>query len=265
MKIFEIFDEENHIDIGTLLYFERKKIFIIELMDNLDEWTAPLIFSNFVTRGIYTIQREFSKMWVNERIIPSGRQNIGSILKNHKLQSYDEMKFLELSNGRCSQDSMYIKKIELLPGYVQKRNLKNLIDCVALDNNELLCFFYDDTVKKINMDSLLSVEGADKVLENKKLFNSCQVGVGGYYITFNDSIDIPAQILYEKGKKIPLSYKDFISFVSSNIIDTADACEVLECSRQNISYMVKRNQLAPLKENVKGNLFLKGDIVKYEP
>ena len=121
MKIFEIIDEENHIDIGTLLYFERKKIFIIELMDNLDEWTAPLIFSNFVTRGIYTIQREFSKMWVNERIIPSGRQNIGSILKNHKLQSYDEMKFLELSNGRCSQVSMYIKKIEHLPGYVQKR------------------------------------------------------------------------------------------------------------------------------------------------
>jgi len=42
--------------------------------------------------------RDLSFLWVKERIIPSGRQNISAILKNHKMDAYDEMKFLELSS-----------------------------------------------------------------------------------------------------------------------------------------------------------------------
>ena len=87
-------------------------------------------------------------MWVKERIIPSGRQNIGDILNNHKLKEYDEMKFLELSNGRCSQDSLYIKKAEKLPEYVIKRQKDNLKDCTVLADFHLLCFFNDDTTRK---------------------------------------------------------------------------------------------------------------------
>ena len=37
---------------------------------------------------------------------------------------------------------------------------------------------------------------------------------------------------------------------------------ILECSRQNMAYMVKQEQLTPLKEDVKGNLYLKKDVLK---
>ena len=112
------------------------------------------------------------------------------------------------------------------------------------------------------MTHIANVEGIDKILKNKRLFQSGKVGTGGYSVTFNDSIDIPATVLYEAGEYIPLKRTDFIAFVQNNILDTSDSCNLLECSRQNIAYMVKQQQLVPIKEEVKGNLYLKGDILK---
>ena len=98
-------------------------------------------------------------------------------------------------------------------------------------------------------------------MSNKSLFESGKVGTGGYSVTFNDSIDIPAAVLYEAGESIPLKLKDFVSFVQRNILDTTDSCNILECTRQNIAYMVKQQQLTPIKEEVKGNLYLKGEVL----
>ncbi len=262
MKIFEINDEAEKLFIGILLYYEKDKTCIIELSDELDEWTAPLLLTSFVKKGIYTIPRDISFLWVQERVIPSGRQNIGSILTHHKLKSYDEMKLLELADGRCSQDALYIKKIESIPDYVRQRQLKNLIDIVALEGYHLLCFFTDMTIKKVDLKSFTGNSKIEKILTNERLFNSCKLGTGGYYATFNDSIDIPAWKLYKEGLTIPLQYKDFISFVQKNLYDTSDSCAELECSRQNITYLNKQNLLTPIKENVKGNLYLKGDVIK---
>ena len=262
MKIFEIIDEELNISIGVLLYYERERTFIIELQKNLDEWTAPLLFTSFVKRNIYTIPRAESLMWVKERIIPSGRQNIGDILTTHKLKSYDEMKFLEIAQGRCSQDSCFIRPLNSVPAFVEKRTKHNLTESVVLDGNRLLCFFKDTTVKIVVLDKLPYVDGLDLILKNPLLLRSCKIGTGGYCVTFNDSIDIPAWLLYKSGSLLPLSTADFACFVKRNIIDTADACKELTCSRQNLSYMIKQGFLEPLKENVKGNLYSKGDVLK---
>ena len=146
MKIFEILDEENERSIGALLYYEKEGTYIVELQDDLDDWTAPLLFTSYVKKNIYTIPREISFLWVKERVIPSGRQNISDILAHHKLKTYDEMKFLEISEGRCSQDSLYIKKIEKLPEYVVERTKKHITECILSEDNMLLCFFADDTI-----------------------------------------------------------------------------------------------------------------------
>ena len=261
MKIYEIYDYEEALSIGTLLYYEKEKTFLIELQDNLNECNAPLAFTGLVKKGIFSVPRDLSLMWVAERIIPSGRQNIGSILATHRLKKYDDMKFLELSEGRCSQDSLCIKKLESMPKYVEKRMLTGLTDCVALEDKSLLCFFRDESVKKVILNKLTSEEGVGKVLSNEMLYNSCTLGTDGFYISFGNTIDIPAWLLYKKGQKIPLNYRDFLSFVSRNVIDTSESCSLLECSRQNLAYMVSQKQLDPLKENVKGNLYLKKDIL----
>ena len=262
MKIYEIWDGENKRSVGILQYFEKERTSVIELQEDLDEWTAPLLFAGFVKKGIFTIPRQDSDLWIKERVIPSGRQNIAAILNNHKMPEYDEMKILEISKGKCSQDSLTIKKIDTLPAYVLERQKKNLVDCCMCDENSVLCFFKDDTVKKISLEQLQGVEGIDKVTKNQSLFATGLVGTGGYCLTFNDSIDIPAKTLYETTAEIPIRKSDFEAFVKRNVWDTAQICEALSCTRQNISYLLKKEWLSPLKTDVKGNLYLKGDILK---
>lgn len=262
MKIFEIIDAELELSMGVLLYYEKEKTCIIELQEYLDEWTAPLLFTSYVKQHIYTIPRDISRLWVQERVIPSGRQNIKAILAHHNLKEYDEMIFLEISDGKCSQDSLYIKKIESLPEYVLVRTEHNIEECVMSEKQRLLCFFVDGTVKKIDLADICEVEGVDKIIKNDKLYQSGKVGTGGYFITFNDSIDLPSRILYERGERIPLCLGDFTAFVQNNVIDTTQSCNILQCSRQNVAYMVSHKQMSPIKEDVRGNLYLKGDVIR---
>ncbi len=262
MKIYEILDKESHLSIGVLQYYEKEQTYIIELQDNLDEWTAPLLFTNYVKRGIFTIPRQESYLWVKERVIPSGRQNIGSILSNHNLTQYNEIKLLEISKGLCSQDSLIIKKTDTLPDYVTARKEKNLLDCCTCEDNKILCFFADNKVNKISLDLLKDVSGVDKILGNRKLFESGKVGIDGYYITFNDSIDIPAHVLYETKSNEAITSDDFMAYAQKNVLDTGQVCDILECTRQNLAYLTGKGIIKPIQKDVKGNLYIKGDILR---
>ncbi len=262
MRIYEIRDEDENREVGILLYYEKEGSFIVELKDGLDEWSAPFLFASYVKKGVFTIPRSDSFVWVQNRIIPPSRQNIGMILKNHGLKEYDEMKFLELSEGKCSQDSLYIKPVKDLPEYVCRRQAHNITQCSVLTDKDLLCIFADDTVKKISMSSLLEIKDVHKIMNNEDLFETCRVGTGGYFITFNNSIDIPAGVLYKEGKKIQLTGKELLAFVRNGLVDTTQACGILDCSRQNLLYMIRQGYITPVKEDVKGNLYLKGDVVK---
>ena len=90
MKIFAIIDEETTLLTGILLYYEKEGTCVIELPEYLDEWTAPLLFTSYVKKKIYTIPRDISFLWVKERVIPSGRQNINDILAHHNIWKREE-------------------------------------------------------------------------------------------------------------------------------------------------------------------------------
>ena len=125
-----------------------------------------------------------------------------------------------------------------------------------------MCFFVDGLTKKVTLASLVDIRNIDKITANLQLFESCRLGTDGYYLTFNDSIDITAGVLYERGEVVPVSYADFISFAGSNTVDTSKACAIMGCTRQNLAYMTDRGMLTPVQENLKGNLYLKRDILK---
>lgn len=48
----------------------------------------------------------------------------------------------------------------------------------------------------------------------------------------------------------------------NNLMDTSKVCELLECSCQNLAYLSSQGTLTPVKHNVKGNLYLKGDVLR---
>lgn len=265
MKSYAIYDKDldRASPIGYLFYYEKAKGFIIELQKDLDEWEAPLLFQKSVREKKYTISNEISLMWVRERVIPSGRQNIGSILKNHNLKEYSEIAMLELSKGKSSQDACYIKAIDKdqIPQEIIERRNKNICECFPTEDKQIICMYKDDVVQKVDI-SLLSDRYNDitYVLKNKEILNSVKIGIGGYSIVFNDSIEVQTYDLRKIGKELPLSYTDLINFVRRNLINTTKACDMMQCSRQNLSYMVKTDKLQPIIIDTKENFYMKGDI-----
>lgn len=265
MKSYAIYDGDlDRIEpIGYLFYYEKSKSFIIELSEDLNEWDAPLLFQRLVRENIYTVPREISLMWVRERVIPSGRQNIGSILKNHKLKEYSEMALLNLSRGRCSQDNCYIAEISKaeIPKNIKDRMMKNIWECFPTQDNQLVCLFRDDVAKKVDLSQLMQqYKDVVHVLRNQRLMDSVQVGVGGYSIVFDDSIEIQTADLRSVGQLLPLKAQDFYQFVSRKVVDTTKACDMMQCSRQNLSYMVKEEKIKPIIHGTKENLYLKGEV-----
>lgn len=265
MKICAIYDDEikPKVPIGYLFYYEKSNAFIIELNNRLDEWEVPLLFTAYVKKKQYTIPKNVSERWVSERIIPSGRQNIGMILRNHRMNAYNEMKLLLLSKGRCSQDACHIKEIEgeQVPDEIQNRMKDNVTECFVSGKTDILCFFRDDTVRKIDLQDLIETnEKMKRVLQNEQVLQSVKVGVGGYSIVFNDSIEIEKQLLIEKGTKMGVTVPDFFNFVQKNLVDTTETCNRLQCTKQNLTYLIKTKKLRPIDTGTKENLFSKGNV-----
>lgn len=267
MKVFSIHDDnlQKKSIIGYLYYFEKSSSFVIELCEGLSEWDVPVFFSEFVSRGIYTISKDNSLLWVKERIIPSGRQNIGIILRNHKMKEYNEMKMLVASKGRCAQDDCYIKEIpyEDVPETIRNRKKNCITECFTSDGHNVICFFGDEKVRKVNLQKLKEKYAKlQQVLSNERLFQSVRVGVGGYSICFDETVEIEAGALIEFGNEVPISAKDFFRFATTNLVDTAETCKILDCSKQNVAYLNKKEKLRPIKQGLKENLYFKGEVEK---
>ena len=47
------------------------------------------------------------------------------------------------------------------------------------------------------------------------------------------------------------------------MVDTTKACDMIQCSRQNLSYMVKEEKIKPVIYGTKENLYLRGDVDKF--
>ena len=136
------------------------------------------------------------------------------------------------------------------------------MDVIPLTKHRILCLFRDNKVKIISLSDLDNSKDISKILANDSLFESCTISPGGYAASFNNSIDIPATLLYEAGFEIPVSVEDFKVIVKKNILTTAEACKLLKCSRQNVAYMVSQQQLIPLKKDDTSSLYLKGELLQ---
>ena len=265
MKVFAIRDEEDAAgkNLAYLIYYERPKKFYIEIPDDADVWEVPLILSSFVKRGEYTVNAYWSKIWVQQRIVPTDRQNIGQILKVNGLSEYDEYELLMLGNGKCAQDSYYLIPLseETLSDEFRQRYQRKIEDVIPLNDKKLLLFFRDGSVKKCNMQIMLKgIQKFSAILKSDTFFKKVSVQTGGYGVSWGEDLIIDDDKLYRTGKNVPLSLEDFKEFVSSCVVNTAEATEILGCSRQNIEDLVKRRKLHPVKIENKSKLFLKSEI-----
>lgn len=268
MKIFAIRDETDNAgqDLAYLLYYETDKRFYIELPENADPWETPLLLSSFVQKGEHTVNSYWSRIWVQQRIVPSDRQNIGQILRDNGLTTYDEFALLMLSSGRCEQDDYYLVPIDekiSMPKKIIRRFQTKVEDVVPLQDLCLLVFFRDGAIRKCDLKEYFKGKyNFSILLKQPDFFEHVRILAGGYGIQWNENQSIPDSELYKMGKKIPLTEEDFIAFASKRVINAAEAAEILNCSRQYINKLVKTNQLHPIKSSDKNTLFLKREVLK---
>lgn len=267
MKIFAIRDEyePSQKDLGYLLYYEKSKSFYIELPEKADPWETPLLLSSFAKKGETSINSYWSRLWVQQRIVPPDRQNIGQVLRNNNLKEYDEYALLMLSMGRCAQDDYYLVPVEesQLPKDVLQKFTKRIEDVVPLSDHNLLVFFRDGIVRKCDLTSYFAQHSSFSILQKKlEYFPNVQIQPGGHGIAWDDMLTIPDFILYKMGELIPLSIDDFRCFASQRMVNATEAAEILDCSRQYINELVKKGQLHPVKAYVKNTLFLKSEVLK---
>ena len=173
------------------------------------------------------------------------------------------MALLEISRGKSSQDNCYIKGVEKedIPLYIRERSMKNIWECFPTEDNQIICMYRDGIVQKIDLSLLLKqYTDLEYVIKNKLLLESVKVGVGGYSIIFNDTIEIQSIDIREVGQQLPLTSMDFLKFIRRNLKDTTKACDMMQCSRQNLSYLVKMDKIQPVICGTKENMYLKGEI-----
>lgn len=262
MKVFAIRDanDTTNRDLAYLLYYEREKVFYIELPEDADFWNTPLLLSSFAKRNIRTVNPYFSKLWVQQRIVPADRQNIGQILKENGLKEYDEFELLMLADGRCEQDDYYLSPVVYAYAeQFQKRYEHKVEDVIALNNGNLLVFFRDGSVKKCDAKILLE-KRFKSLWNNMELFSKVSVQVGGFGVEWGGICSIADEDLYTSGIDVPLSIEDFGLFVKNRVVNTKEATDILDCSRQNIDDLVRRKKLKPLKTDAKNKLFYRKDI-----
>ena len=265
MKLFAIRDETLPDDkiLGYLVYYETSKTFYIELPDNADPWEKPPVLSSIINRGIYSIDSTWSRRWVRQRIIPQDRQNIGQILRDNGLKEYDEFSLLILTMGRCEQDDCYLEEIssDNIPELLLRRWQTKIVDITPLDVPQLLVFFRNDITKVIDVQEVAD-SSCIPYLTSQERFNTVEVQPDGYGIYWNDQAMISHRDLFMHGMTVPITLSSLHHYIQNRVVSASEACAILDCSRQNIDDLMRRDKLHPIRTDAKYKLFSKAEVMQ---
>ncbi|MBQ2184824.1 MAG: DUF2442 domain-containing protein [Lachnospiraceae bacterium] len=264
MIVFEIRNKtEKRKLLGYLFYYERSKRFFARLLSELNEWDAPFIFSGHVKKGEYDIDFVWSRKFVEQRIIPRDRQNLGSILKENGLKIYDECKLLQLSEGRCAQDELYVVRIpekEIVPE-IRDRLSRNVIDVMTLRGSRLIVFFKDGVSRLIDIKEICEDKRIfGKILRDEETFKKVKVSPGGNGIEWDEERFIQTGILRKCGRISDICYEDINGFMIERLSDTAETMRMLNCSRQYVKQLSDMHRLKVVRENGNTCMYSKGAL-----
>lgn len=113
MRRFEIYNaaKRNRKPCAELLYDERADTMRIVLSGDAQPADLPIMFALFAERGKRELPDKWARRWVEERVPPQGRQNLGEILRANDLDAYDEMALLAKAGGRSAQDDFLVREV----------------------------------------------------------------------------------------------------------------------------------------------------------
>ena len=202
---------------------------------------------------------------MQERIVPIDRQNIGQILRDNGLKEYDEYELLMLANGRCAQDECCLVPVKEsdLPKDIKKRLEKKIEYVIAGEQYRLIVFFRNGKTKIYNANrEFEEIIKHNPRYADRDVFTRVKIMPGGYGLTWGSVISITDEKIYREGKSVPLSIDDFAGFVKNSVLSSAQAAEYLDCSRQNIDDLIKRDKLHPINTYGKNKLLFRDEVIR---
>ena len=265
MKTFALRDEadDRRSDLAYLMCYERTRAFYLELPDGADPWGLPFILHEFAARGQTTVDAPWSLRWVRSRLVPTERQNLGEVLRVNGLEEYDELRLLTLTEGRCAQDSCYLVPVRQqgLPAWLADRQRTRLADAYALPGFRVLALFKDGLTRVVALDEATSETPARaRILSDVETFGRMEVAEGGRGVCWGSLLAVDAKALRSAGVEVPLSAADVAAIAADALMETREVAAALSCTRQNVSDLVRRGRLTPVKQTPRGPLFLRRDV-----
>lgn len=259
MLTYEI--KNNNKSFGCLYYFQKQDAYFIEIFDDISVFEAPFILDKFISEGKYTLDSYHARMWVEQRIVPPDRQNITMILKNHNLDNYDGFELLLAGKGRCAQDELRIVKVNNIDSSITKRQEHKIKDAFYYKDKMFIIIFNNGQIGCCNISKLKLSTRLDAFLKVKNNITDFEILPSGFGLTFGNNLDIMYNELYNIKEDITLN-EDILRVICKNcVINSTEAAEIADCSRQNINKLTKNKTLLLLKEN--DNLVLKADVLQY--
>ena len=188
---------------------------------------------------------------------------MGQILRENNLKEYDEFSLLCLSMGRCEQDDFYLEEVHAnpLPDLLSRRWQSKVVDVVPMEAPKLLVFFRNGAAKVVDVQAM-NLSACEPFLISQDRFNTVEVQPDGYGVYWNDRAMISHRDLYAHGISVPLTQKDLYQYVQTRVVSASEACGILECSRQNIDDLMRRDKLHPIRTDAKYKLFSKAEVMQ---
>lgn len=192
MRTFAIVDaskrSRKRIQAAWLYYNEKTKQFSAKINKDYPTVKLPMLFEAYAKKGTYELNHEQVLPWVQERVVPHNRQNIGMVLKEHDLETYDEFPLLLASRGRSSQDNFVIEE-EILEDYE-----------FSFDNGEVVISKIGAELAKARKNAGLSQnELAARVGINQGALSRLENGKG------NPTVELLVDVASALGKTLTIS------------------------------------------------------------
>lgn len=124
MRRFEIIDgsKRNALPCAVLNWEidnDEEATLSIDIDESAGACDVPMLFVPFVRKNKRHICDKWAKRWIDERIVPISRQNLGEVLRANNLEFYDAMALFINGDGKCGQDDFYISEIK--PAIARKK------------------------------------------------------------------------------------------------------------------------------------------------
>lgn len=113
MRRFEIIDgaRRNARPCAVLNWDDEADALSIDIGEQANETDVPMLFIPFLRKGMRHIDDTWARRWIEERIVPASRQNLGEVLRANNLRFYEPMGLLVAGGGRCAQDDFFIREV----------------------------------------------------------------------------------------------------------------------------------------------------------